>query len=51
VLWNRLALRIARKEIVVNEQNNRGECEANNAEVTEYASSNLRPSEHQGPKL
>ncbi len=31
VLGNRLVLRIARKEIVVNEQNNRWECEANNA--------------------
>jgi preprotein translocase subunit YajC len=30
-LGNRLVLRIARKEIVVNEQNNRWECEANKA--------------------
>ena len=30
VVGNRLALRVARKEIVVNEQNNRWECEANN---------------------
>jgi hypothetical protein len=31
VLWNRLVLRIARKEIVVNELNNRWECEATKA--------------------
>jgi preprotein translocase subunit YajC len=31
VLGNRLVLRIARKKIVVNEQNNRWECEANKA--------------------
>lgn len=30
-LGNRLVLRVARKEIVVNEQNNRWECEASNA--------------------
>jgi hypothetical protein len=28
VLWNRLVLRIARKEIVLNQQNMRWECEA-----------------------
>ena len=31
VLWNRLVLRIARKDIVLNRQNTRWECEANNA--------------------
>ena len=31
VLWNRLVLRIARKDIVLNQQNMRWECEANNA--------------------
>jgi hypothetical protein len=31
VLWNRLVLNIARKDIVLNQQNMRWECEANNA--------------------
>ena len=31
VLWNRLVLKIARKDIVLNQQNMRWECEANNA--------------------
>jgi len=31
VLWNRLVLRIARKDMVLNQQNLRWECEANNA--------------------
>ena len=31
VLGNRLVLRIARKDIVLNQQNMRWECEANNA--------------------
>jgi hypothetical protein len=31
VLWNRLVLRFARKDIVLNQQNMRWECEANNA--------------------
>jgi hypothetical protein len=31
VLWNRLVLRIARKDIVLNQPNMRWECEANNA--------------------
>jgi hypothetical protein len=31
VLWNRHGLRIARKDIVLNQQNMRWECEANNA--------------------
>jgi len=31
VLWNRLVLRIARKDIVLNQQNMRWECEASNA--------------------
>ena len=31
VLWNRLVLRIARKNIVLNQQNMRWECETNNA--------------------
>ena len=31
VLWNRLVLRFARKNIVLNQQNMRWECEANNA--------------------
>jgi hypothetical protein len=31
VLWNRLVLRIARKDIVLNQQNMRWECEADNA--------------------
>jgi hypothetical protein len=33
VLWNRLVLRIARKDIVLNQQNKRWECEAGNSEV------------------
>lgn len=33
VLGNRLVLRIARKDIVLNQQNRRWECEANNAEA------------------
>jgi preprotein translocase subunit YajC len=43
-LGNRLVLRIARKEIVVNEQNNRWECEAKNAK-----GDNRR--RHQGERL
>jgi hypothetical protein len=31
ILWNRLVLRNARKDIVLNQQNKRWECEANNA--------------------
>ena len=31
VLWNRLVLRIALKDIVLNHQNTRWECEAKNA--------------------
>jgi preprotein translocase subunit YajC len=45
VLGNRLVLRIARKEIVVNEQNNRGK-KTPWPEVTKYASRNLCESEH-----
>jgi hypothetical protein len=33
VLWNRLLLRIARKDIVLNQQNMRWECEADNSDV------------------
>ena len=33
VLWNKLVLRVARKDIVLNQQNMRWECEANNSEV------------------
>ena len=33
VLWNRLVLKIARKDIVLNQQNMRWECETNNAYV------------------
>jgi len=33
VLWNRLLLRIARKDIVLNQQNMRWECEASNSDV------------------
>jgi hypothetical protein len=31
VLWNRLVLRIPRQDIVLNQQNMRWECEADNA--------------------
>jgi hypothetical protein len=31
MLWNRLVLKIARKDIVLNQQNMRWECEATNA--------------------
>jgi hypothetical protein len=31
VVWNRLVLRVARKDIVLNQQNMRWECEAKNA--------------------
>jgi len=51
VLGKLAPLRIARKEIIRDQQNNRWEWNPITTEGSKYASSNLRPSQHQGSKL
>jgi preprotein translocase subunit YajC len=51
VLGKMAPLRIARKQIIRDEQNNRWELNPMSAEGSEYANSNLRPSQHQRSEL
>jgi hypothetical protein len=51
VLGKLTPLRITRKQIIRDQQNNRWEWNPMSAEGSEYASSNLRPSQHQRSEL